>query len=489
MADAIESDSEVPKLFISYSWTSEEHQNWVLQLANDLADNGVHVVIDKFDLRPGHDAFKFMEQMVTDPSISKVLIVSDEAYATKSDERMGGVGIEAQIITPDVYKQAQQSKFVVLVRELKPDGQPWVPAYYNSKLYIDCSDLNEYEEKLEELIRWAFDKPLHRRRPLGRPPAYLFETPSVDLGTRSAQQRCVKAIRSGAQSASGALDEYINIFVDNLGRFFSEILDEDDKTDSSPSESFNRALRLFLPYRDEMLQVFSAVASCATVSNNQYLNTAIRLFEKLGCYTRGTMRNPRNRADVDLFSFVVHELFLYLLALFFEKGRLEDIDSILSHRYYVRCDSGSGYTDAYSYSIFYSPVEILYNPRAWVVEGAHAALLRQRSYSGIEFRYVMEMDFVAHLRSEIASETSGGWHPVTLCLKEGVETLEVFQRSVSKSYFERVLLMLGGVSKADIEAYVESAVGGRTARQIPLQIKTPRHIQNLFDLENLGVIR
>lgn len=60
------SDESAPKLFISYSWSSPEHEAWVLNLAEELRSNGVDVVFDKWDLKEGHDAIAFMEQMVTD---------------------------------------------------------------------------------------------------------------------------------------------------------------------------------------------------------------------------------------------------------------------------------------------------------------------------------------------------------------------------------------------------------------------------------------
>jgi len=39
-----------PKLFISYSWTSPAHEQWVISLATDLRENGVDVILDKWDL-------------------------------------------------------------------------------------------------------------------------------------------------------------------------------------------------------------------------------------------------------------------------------------------------------------------------------------------------------------------------------------------------------------------------------------------------------
>ena len=74
------------KLFISYSWSSPIHEQWVLNLATELRENSVDVVLDKWDLREGNDAIAFMEKMVTDKTIEKVLIISDKMYAEKADQ-------------------------------------------------------------------------------------------------------------------------------------------------------------------------------------------------------------------------------------------------------------------------------------------------------------------------------------------------------------------------------------------------------------------
>src|SRR5438270_13112282 len=95
-----------PKAFISYSWSSPQHQQWVLDLATQLRENGVDVTIDKWDLKEGHDAIAFMEQMVTDPQIQKVIVVLDRTYAEKADGRQGGVGTETQIISPESKHKA-----------------------------------------------------------------------------------------------------------------------------------------------------------------------------------------------------------------------------------------------------------------------------------------------------------------------------------------------------------------------------------------------
>lgn len=40
---------EHPSVFISYSWDSEKHEDWVTVLATKLRENGVAATIDKFE--------------------------------------------------------------------------------------------------------------------------------------------------------------------------------------------------------------------------------------------------------------------------------------------------------------------------------------------------------------------------------------------------------------------------------------------------------
>ncbi len=62
---------EHTKLFISYSWSTPDHEDWVLNLAMELRESGVDVILDKWDLKEGHDAFAFMEKMVSDKNAKK----------------------------------------------------------------------------------------------------------------------------------------------------------------------------------------------------------------------------------------------------------------------------------------------------------------------------------------------------------------------------------------------------------------------------------
>jgi len=135
-----------PKLFISYSWSDTEHEQWVVDLATELRQSGVDVILDKWDLKEGHDAVVFMEQMVTNPEIKKVAIICDEKYCEKADGRAGGVGTETQIISKEVYDNQAQEKFVAIVSKKNESGKPFLPTYYKSRIYIDLSANDQYAE-------------------------------------------------------------------------------------------------------------------------------------------------------------------------------------------------------------------------------------------------------------------------------------------------------------------------------------------------------
>jgi len=185
----------IPKLFVSYSWSTPDHEQWVIDLATELRQSGVEVILDKWDLREGHDAVVFMEKMVTDPAITKVMIISDKTYASKADDRAGGVGTETQIISREVYERTSQEKFVLVVAERDTQGKPYLPTYYKSRIYIDLSESDKYQENFERLLRWIFDKPLFVRPQLGSPPSFLAESTAATLGTSALAKRAIEGIK------------------------------------------------------------------------------------------------------------------------------------------------------------------------------------------------------------------------------------------------------------------------------------------------------
>ena len=130
-----------PKVFISYSWTTEEYKKRVLNLAIRLRNNGVNVILDQWDLKPGHDMFAFMEQSIRDAE--KVLILCEAGYVSKANDRIGGVGAETQIITSDVYGKHKQEKFIPVIME----HPITLPSYLRSRYAVIVNDINNFTLK------------------------------------------------------------------------------------------------------------------------------------------------------------------------------------------------------------------------------------------------------------------------------------------------------------------------------------------------------
>ncbi len=186
-------------VFISYAWTSETYKDRVLQLAERLVKHGVDVKIDEWDLGLGDDKFKFMELMVKSPKVDKVLLVCNSEYRRKADDRDGGVGYETSIITPEIAKQVNKVKFIPVILEDTENPEEFIPIYLSSRIYIDLSKEDIYEERYEELLRHLYKMPKHQKPALGKKPEWLKDKEEypefIDL--RLLRMNITKASTSG----------------------------------------------------------------------------------------------------------------------------------------------------------------------------------------------------------------------------------------------------------------------------------------------------
>lgn len=146
-----------PKVFISYSWTSDEHIQWVIELAKKLVSDDIRVILDKWDLKPGDDKYVFIEQITTDPGVTHVLLICDRKYKEKAEQRTGGVGDEALIISGEIYNKVNHKKFIPIVSEYDEYGQPCLPVFAKRLIYIDFSVEADFNVQYKELLRAIFD--------------------------------------------------------------------------------------------------------------------------------------------------------------------------------------------------------------------------------------------------------------------------------------------------------------------------------------------
>jgi hypothetical protein len=153
----LEQARPTPKAFVSYGWESDEHRDWVRDLAARLRGDGVDVTLDKWELQPGDQLPAFMERAVRENDY--VLIVCTPHYKRRSNERMGGVGYEGDIMTAEALMTRNERKFIPLFRS----GNDWrdaAPTWLQGKYYIDFRGNPYLEERYQDLITT-----LHGTRP------------------------------------------------------------------------------------------------------------------------------------------------------------------------------------------------------------------------------------------------------------------------------------------------------------------------------------
>lgn len=170
-----------PKVFISYSWDSEEHKEWVLQLANDLISKyGVEVLLDQYELTAGKDLMYFLESSLE--KASKVLLILTPNYKIKSENRKGGVGVEYSMISQELFDlQANNDKFIPILRTGNINQSS--PKYIKSKIYFEMFDDSKYIIKINELSRLLYNKPKLEMPKLGAIPDFKDENfdPIIEL--------------------------------------------------------------------------------------------------------------------------------------------------------------------------------------------------------------------------------------------------------------------------------------------------------------------
>jgi SEFIR domain len=451
-----------PKLFVSYSWTTQEHEEWVLNIATELRQSGVDVILDKWDLKEGDDANIFMEKMVTDDSVKKVLIISDKKYAEKADGRRGGVGTETQIISAKVYEKVEQSKFVVAVAERDENGKAFLPAYYTSRIYIDLSNDELYISNFDKLLRWIYDKPVHIKPELGKSPSFLENNEGISLATDTVFRRSVEAIKSSRSHAHRTVTEYFETFTSNLEKFRIE----SDEINIDYSDSLLKNIEIFLPYRNQVIELASTMSTYNVVDISSLLH---HFFESLIPYMSTPEHIKSYRAtDFDNYKFIIHEMLLYCVIILLQKERFQEVATLGQEHYFIEKDSVSMDATTASFTTFYQTLKSLEsrNERMKLNRTSiHSDLLKERCVgTGISFDRLIQADFLLFITDSLQSIIYGkyqAWHPITSVYLGYTKTFKVFSKGESKRYFNKFKCIFDIERKEDFLPMIEAFMQGK----------------------------
>ncbi|MBZ9714918.1 toll/interleukin-1 receptor domain-containing protein [Deinococcus multiflagellatus] len=140
-----------PLAFLSYARNTPEYRAKVDAFARRLRTAGVEVILDQWHLKLGQDMNHFMERSVE--RADKVLLLLDPTYKQKADGRTGGVGTETQIVSAEVYRDTENTKFLPVLFEL--GDQAWeqaVPRYLQTRIFSNLVNPDDPEQEFNDLV-------------------------------------------------------------------------------------------------------------------------------------------------------------------------------------------------------------------------------------------------------------------------------------------------------------------------------------------------
>lgn len=140
-------NQKTPHVFISYAW-EEAHNNWVLNISNDLRKAGIDCRIDKYQ-QHGTDLVKFMRDEILNSD--RVLVILTPKYKEKAESGRGGASYEGNIISHTIYNEQDTTKFVPLLRA--GSFQSSSPDFMSGRKGFDFSDDSQYEKELATLVK------------------------------------------------------------------------------------------------------------------------------------------------------------------------------------------------------------------------------------------------------------------------------------------------------------------------------------------------
>jgi len=484
------SQQEAPKAFISYSWGNSDHDQWILDLASELAENGIDIILDKYDLKENDDKYAFMERMVTDPTVKKVIMVCDKKYQEKADSRSGGVGTETQIISNEVYQKIQSAedkahKFCAVIKEKDAHGKPYLPTYLKSRIHIDMSDAEARDANFEQLVRWIFDKPLFTKPTIGQPPSFLFVNDELNLQTSSRFRLAVKAIKEQRPNGIAYLKDYFEIFATRLADL-TITPNENLAFDDQVIESINA----FLPYRNEFVELIRVLSDYGIIGS--YAEAIHDFFESVLPYVFSDDQFDNHSADMrrDNFRFIIPELFLLTNAVLIKRRKFEWVNELLYKEYYLERQL-QYYADTPKFHPYFRMRQNLPSfesrmKRLQLTVALIPTLLLERKSPDLSTAEIVQADFVLYLRDNLtpAFLDRGRWWPSTLSNGVPYGQLEAFSRSESQSFFDRFKIAIGAADKDELGKFIEKYAGMGLERLHIDQL----HIVDIAALSNYELI-
>lgn len=418
--------------------------------------DGIEVVLDEWDLKEGHDKYEFMEQMVVNLSVNKVLLICNKEYKEKADNRSGGVGAESLIVSGEVYSKTKQEKFIPIVMEYDNTGSPYLPTFIKSRIYIDLSQEDSFEDNYEKLIRNIYNKPLSQKPPLGTPPQYIQIENALFLPTAHKVNALKTALINEKKNINVYIDDYFETFLSSLDNYNLDLgVENNDDFD----ELVLRRIEEMKPLRDDFINFLETYLKYSLEINIDKLHRFLEklleyLFNKdgidIGSHYFGSLKH-------DHFRFFYYELFLYLSTVMIEYERFQELGFLLKNPFffYKKTINELSHENFVKFYNYLTSLDDMRNKKRNLNRvSVTADLIKQREHNKYTFENVIQTDIVLYYISVIFVSDKKPyfewrWFPTTSCYYSN-KVLPLLAKAVSNRHFEKIKFLFDVLDKDEL---------------------------------------
>jgi hypothetical protein len=405
-----------------------------------MMSDGADVVLDVWDLKEGDDKYAFMEKMVTDESVTHVLVFSDSEYTAKADARKAGVGTESQIISREVYSKVQQSKFIPVVCEFDISGEPCLPTFLKSRIWIDFSSSETANQNWEQLIRLLHGKPAHEKPTLGKPPVYITENVTVPASPAVAK---LLTFKQALLQTKPGLKLYRQDFLDACYAYADALRIRERPNVTNMGERVLEDCGKLKLVRDHIVDW--VLLESEINPSKDFGEALVAMLERLlELKSRPPEINSWSAVWFEAHSVFVYETFLYVIAALIKTSSFAILHLVLTSHYLLPETEAHRSNRFNAFDSFYGHSEALQvlAPKGQKLFAPAAELVkRQADRTDLPFESVMQAELLVLMMAFISDNSR--WYPQTLHYSSRTNGFPFFVRAAQNRTFQKLAEVTG----------------------------------------------
>jgi hypothetical protein len=384
---------------------------------------------------------------------------------------------------------------VPVIFEKDDTGNPYVPTFINSRIYIDLSDDETFEDEYEKLLRNIYEKPASKRPPLGTTPAYLTENEPTTLRTAHKVRAIENALKNERKNFQVFIDDYYTTFIEALKDF--EISNEELKPGVHIDEIVLSKIEELKALRNDFVNFLNVVFTYSFEFNiDKFLTFLEKLLEFISTQEANNFpTHTHGYLKIDHYRFFFYELFLYMTAMMIEKERFKELGAVLNN-HFVFYNEKSNKTETYSFMYFNHHVESLDKYRNERLQMRRVSItadtIKQRAdIPAITFHRLTECDVLLYYIAIMMNEKEDGyfWHRWWPYLTVySIYQLPILEKLISKRHFEKLKPLFDVNSIDELKQKVDKAIELKADRMQRFYHDFP-YINKAFNFETMGKLK